>query len=215
VTVTWYDAIPGTRGKIFQVGVKLFAAKGYSASSLRDIASAVGIEPASLYNHIKSKEELLFTIVSEATRDGTEFIKRVVSEAEATPEAQLRAAVWANTVYHARHPHTAKIGQYELHSLSLKRYRTTIALRDKWEAIFRKILQAGIASGRFRAMPVTPTVAGLIGMGAYSTLWFKPHGPMTAEQLADLYADLAVRIVLSGGAKLKAPRQSVPRLRTG
>jgi AcrR family transcriptional regulator len=201
VTVAWYDAIPGTKGKIVQEAITLFAVKGYSASSLRDIASAVHIEPASLYNHIKSKEELLFTIVSEATRDGTKFINGVVSEAKATPEAQLRAAIWANTVYHARHPHTAKIGQYELRSLSPKRYRTTIALRDKWEAIFKKILQAGIVSGRFRPTPATPTVAGLLGMGAYSTLWFKPNGPMTAEQLADLYADLAVRVVVIRRAK--------------
>ncbi|MFM2393984.1 MAG: hypothetical protein RLZZ546_1966, partial [Bacteroidota bacterium] len=47
---------------IIQKAAELFMAKGFSACSVRDIAAASGIEPSSLYSHIKSKEELLYSI---------------------------------------------------------------------------------------------------------------------------------------------------------
>lgn len=187
----------GTRDRIYEVATEMFAVKGYTATSLRDIASAVGVEPASLYNHIESKEDLLFNIIKEASRAGRAYIQRAVAAAAPDPMERLRAACWASTAFHARHPHTARIGQYELHSLSPERRRLAIQDRDDWEWIFRDILQEGIDAGRFRRLPVTPTVTAIIALGAYTPLWFRDKRGLTPEQLADLYADFAVRSVLA------------------
>jgi AcrR family transcriptional regulator len=53
--------------EIIQKSAQLFREKGYAASSVRDIAQAVGLEPSSLYSHIKSKEDLLFAICMECS----------------------------------------------------------------------------------------------------------------------------------------------------
>lgn len=192
-----YEQLGGTKGKIFHVAIELFAVNGYSATSLRDIAAAVGIQPASLYNHIESKEDLLFKIIKEASRHGVQFIYRALADAERTAEGRLRAATWANTVYHARHPFTARIGLYELHSLSPERFGLAIQMRDEWEAIFKTIVQDGIECGHFRPLAVSPTVTAIIAMGAYTPLWFKPGRGMTPEELGDLYAEFALRSVLA------------------
>ena len=56
--------------EIRSCAARLFRKKGYKATSVRDIAQAVGVKPASLYNHINSKEELLLSLIhiSEPTR---------------------------------------------------------------------------------------------------------------------------------------------------
>src|SRR5262249_19828339 len=56
-------AFPGRREQIFQAAIDLFAAKGYHATSMQDIADALGIQRVSLYHHIESKEDLLFEIM--------------------------------------------------------------------------------------------------------------------------------------------------------
>ncbi len=209
--MTQFEHLGGTKRRIYEVATEMFAVKGYTATSLRDIAAAVGVEPASLYNHIESKEDLLLNIINEASRDGREFIRNAVAAAPCQPEDRLRAATWASTVYHARHPFTARIGQYELHSLSPERQRMAIQDRDDWESIFKEILQDGITRGRFRRVPVTPTVTGIIALGAYTPLWFHGDRGMSAEELADLYADFAVRSVLADPAEVEATRQRKSR----
>ena len=58
------NTIP-TRRKILVAAVDLFASKGYTETSVRDIATAVGIKPASLYNHFSSKEDILASILND------------------------------------------------------------------------------------------------------------------------------------------------------
>ena len=54
---------------ILQKAAAMFREKGYAASSMRDLADAVGIEAASLYNHIKSKSEMLHEIIFRIAND--------------------------------------------------------------------------------------------------------------------------------------------------
>lgn len=65
------DNISSTREKIFFVAIELFATKGFAAVSIRDIAEAVGIKPASIYNHFDSKEAILNALI--------EFIKETTA----------------------------------------------------------------------------------------------------------------------------------------
>jgi len=56
--------LTGTKGRIIEVSLKLFAQSGYHAVSVRDIAREVGIKDASIYSHFSSKDEILETIVA-------------------------------------------------------------------------------------------------------------------------------------------------------
>ena len=54
-----------TKRRILICAVDLFAVQGYTETSVRDIAAAVGIKPASLYNHFSSKEDILLFMLND------------------------------------------------------------------------------------------------------------------------------------------------------
>ncbi|HQS78656.1 MAG TPA: TetR/AcrR family transcriptional regulator, partial [Sulfurovum sp.] len=56
-----------TKEKILKTALGLFAVKGYSATTVRDIAGAMDVKQSALYNHFKNKDEILETLVSELT----------------------------------------------------------------------------------------------------------------------------------------------------
>ena len=56
-----------TKDKILKHALKLFSSKGYKATTVRDIAGAVGIKQSALYNHFKNKDEILETLISNLT----------------------------------------------------------------------------------------------------------------------------------------------------
>jgi len=60
----------------------------------------------------------------------------------------------------------------------------------------RDILRAGIDAGAFEAVSVTPTAFAIIAMGEHTSLWFRPDGELTSAQITELYAELAVKMVL-------------------
>src|SRR5262250_1258901 len=67
------------RDQIFQAAIDLFAAKGYHATSMQDIADALGIQRGSLYHHIESKEDLLFEIMKSGITKMIEPLEAVMS----------------------------------------------------------------------------------------------------------------------------------------
>jgi len=56
-----------TKDKILKISLKLFSAKGYKATTVRDIAGAMGVKQSALYNHFKNKEEILETLIAGLT----------------------------------------------------------------------------------------------------------------------------------------------------
>jgi len=56
-----------TKTKILKTALKLFSAKGFKATTVRDIAGAMGVKQSALYNHFKNKDEILETLISDLT----------------------------------------------------------------------------------------------------------------------------------------------------
>ena len=79
----------GTREVIADVAVRLFGEHGYTGTTMRDIAEAVGVLPGSLYAHIDSKETLLLEIVKEGIARFLAIEQSLQGSTE-SPEARLR-----------------------------------------------------------------------------------------------------------------------------
>lgn len=188
---------PPTREQIYRVAVDLFAERGYDATSLRQIAGRVGIEASSLYNHIESKQDLLFQLIDFATLEMIDYVRKHVEQAGDHPEDRLRAAVRAHLLHHCRNKKQVIVGDSELRSLTEENFARELERRRAYERVFTDILSAGVEQGVFRMMDVKVVSYGLLAFGTTTASWYRPGGRLSAEEVAEVFEDMALRSVLT------------------
>jgi AcrR family transcriptional regulator len=175
--------------EIHTTAEQFFRQKGYLATNMREIADTLGVRGASLYSHIESKEELLWTI---ANRAADEFFAALEPIAASNDPAvlKLRYAIVAHVAVIAHNLDAAAVYFNEWRHLSARRRNQFAKRRDEYEAIFRAILHQGVQSGAFA--PIDEKFAALIVLSAlnWTHQWYKPNGPMTAEEVGNKIADL-------------------------
>jgi AcrR family transcriptional regulator len=182
------------RREIDEVASELFHANGYAATSVRDIAKALDIQGASLYAHVASKEDVLWSIVDgAATAFETKANDAVADTASSDPVERLAALVEAHVDVVTADPERASVFVTEWRHLSGDRRVAIAQRRDAYEARFRAVIDDGIAVGAFRptdtALAATFILTALNGIAT----WYRPDGRLSADRIADHYVDLALR----------------------
>jgi AcrR family transcriptional regulator len=182
------------RRAIDAVASGLFHANGYAATSVRDIARALDIQGASLYAHVASKEDVLWSIVDRAA---SAFEARAdEAEAEtrgADPVERLAALVEAHVDVVTADPEVASVFVTEWRHLSADRRAAISERRDVYERRFREVIAEGASVGAFRA--TDPAIAATFILTAVNGIatWYRPDGRLSADRVADHYVDLALR----------------------
>jgi AcrR family transcriptional regulator len=189
------DVVPaGTKGRILEAALSQFASRGFHATSMRDLAHALGLQPGALYVHYASKDHLL----AELIRLGHQAHHRGLAEARlragSDPRRQLAEVVRAHTRFHAEYAMLAVLIQDELHALSRELGGPALAVRRRSVALIQEILERGVARRRFRIPHVYVATAAIGAMGMRVAHWFKSDFELDAEELADVHAELALRI---------------------
>jgi AcrR family transcriptional regulator len=182
------------RREIDEVASELFHANGYAATSVRDIARALNIQGASLYAHVASKEDVLWSIVDgAATAFETKADEAVADTATSDPVERLAAFVEAHVDVVTADPERASVFVTEWRHLSGDRRAVIATRRDAYEARFRSVIEDGAAVGAFRAtdsaLAATFILTALNGIAT----WYRPDGRLSADRIADHYVDLALR----------------------
>ncbi len=180
--------------RILHAAIVLFKARGYHGASVRELAQAVRIEPASLYYHFPSKQAILsalFERIMDALLDGLDG----AMASGTTPEEQLRSAVRFHVLFHIARQDEAFISHSELRSLSAPNRRRIIAKRDRYEQTIRTLLTTGVRAGSFAIADVRLTSTAILVMCSGVSDWFVGRGRLNADGVADRYADLVVRLV--------------------
>lgn len=175
--------------ELLAAAVRLFRRKGYHDTSMQDLAEAVGIQRGSLYHYIEAKEDLLWDIMDRAMRRLLDAVEPVAASSAPASE-KLRRAVQAHLAVAAEHRDELVVLHVELKSLSAARRERMLALRDRYEGLFRRMVEEGVRTGEFRA--ADPKTVGLAVLGAcnWFTTWFRPEGPLSAADFARAFADL-------------------------
>jgi AcrR family transcriptional regulator len=130
------------KDQIIQTSAILFKKKGYSAVTMRDIAKAMGIKAASLYNHIKSKQEILSEIIISLAEQFTNQMK-IIKTSDDNSIDKLKQIV----ALHVKITSNNQFGMATLNNdwmhleAELEYYLT---LRKNYENDFRNIIEKGI-----------------------------------------------------------------------
>jgi TetR/AcrR family transcriptional regulator, cholesterol catabolism regulator len=186
---------PGARRReIDDVASGLFHAHGYAATSVRDIAKALDIQAASMYAHVASKEDVLWSIVDGAATAFEGAADAALAEATTSdPVDRLAALVEAHVEVITADPSRSSVFVTEWRHLSAERRDAIAARRDAYEARFRSTIEEGIAVGAFhRTDPALAAAFLLTALNGIAT-WYRPEGRLGRDRIADHYVDLALR----------------------
>ena len=179
---------------MFDEAVRLFAEKGYSATSPQDIADAAGLTRQAFYYYGFTKDDLLVQVM-EDLKSRTELRLRA-SVADASDYAKsLHDLVFLLVTDRANNRATVRLlvrSESDLPAALTKGY---VAARDEVVRLVAEVVDAGVAAGQFRAVSTTVAVQSIIGMADSIAWWFEPHPDSRLEPIAEEMATNAVEML--------------------
>ena len=180
--------------RLMEAAADAFAAKGFHATTTRDIASRAGLSPAGVYVHFASKEDLLFQLSREGHEAARDMLVAAASAAGSPTEA-LRSIMAVFSQWHAEHFRVARIVQYEFQNLTPEHREAVLGLRKEIDSVVRDVLTAGVASGEFTVTDVPDTALALLSMAVDVARWYDPEIKRTPEAIGRTYGELGLRLV--------------------
>jgi AcrR family transcriptional regulator len=187
-----------TAQRLLLVALELFATKGFAATSIRDIARAMDLQPASLYTHTPSKDHVLAELVLLGHRAHAEHIRTSLDEAPADPTSQLAAFVTAHVQVHTRWTMLCVVTNTELHALPAELAAPSLAIRQETTAVLQDLLARGQRARVFDIPDLMLVVAAIAAMGMRVATWFDSDGTHDEDDVARVYTELALRMVRAG-----------------
>ena len=182
------------RGKLLQMAAHLFRSKGYERTTVRDLASAVGIQSGSIFHHFKSKDEILRSVMEETIRYNTALMQAELAQAGNLRERVLALIRCELQSIMGGTGEAMAVLVYEWRSLSQDSQRFILELRDTYEQLWLEVLGEARQQGYFKTDPFILR-RFLTGALSWTTTWFHPDGPMTLEQLAEEALSLVLKEV--------------------
>lgn len=188
------------RQRIIDAAARMFHENGYTATSVQDIARAVGLLKGSLYYHFRSKEELLYEVI-KTTHDGGVEMLESWDRLDLSPPELMAAAVRDVVRYTTDHVVPVGVLIHDLRSLSAERRERIVSERDRFDRFLREVVQRGKDEGHFRQEARPELVAmALLGMTNWIYTWYRFGGPHSPEEIGERVADMLLNGLLGNGA---------------
>lgn len=184
-----------SKDRILEAAAQIFSEKGFHAASMQDIARSVNLQKASLYHHVSSKQEILLDLLDRALDILIDRIGEVVSQS-GPPEEKLPQAIqiYLQTLTDQRG--LAVVLLFEHRSLNDEFRSRHIPRRDRFESLWRDLIQEGIETGVFNCDDPAQPARALLGVMNWTLTWYRSDGPLTAQDIADQYAGLFLKGLL-------------------
>ena len=151
---------------------------------MRDLANALGIEAASIYSHIKSKEEILQRVCFRMAEEFFEALE-TAEATETTATGQLRRAIAAHVQVLTKNTAASAVFLNEWRHLSEPFHGEFLALRDKYEGHFRKIIKTGVEKGEFEVPDEKFAALTILSALNWIHTWYRPEGKMPPAEIAE------------------------------
>lgn len=184
-------ATDGRAAEVYRTAAKIILEKGYDATSVSDIADALGLTKAGLYHYIRGKTELLHEIM----KYGLETLERDVLEparAIEDPEERLRFVIDTHARIVTRGDGVVTILVDEARALTPAQNRTVTRMKRAYIECLRKALTELKRKRKLRNVDATVAAFSIAGAVNWLSRWYDPAGRLTAAEIAQQIADIAL-----------------------
>lgn len=169
--------------EITRVASKLFKEKGYSAVTMRDLASAVGVKASSLYNHISSKQDILQSIVISIAEEFTKGMELILKQKKSSIE-KLEDLIALHIKIASENPNgLASLNSDWMHLKDQLNYY--LELRNTYEENFRTIIQQGIQQSEIKPINVEVIVFSMLSTLRTLYLWIPKKENLNQQLLVN------------------------------
>ena len=178
--------------RILRAAVKLFAEKGFDATTVQEVVAAAEVTKGALYHYFDSKDDLLYEIYHSLIGLQTADLDRIIAQDLGAKETVRAILVNLVETTAARIDETAVFVR-EMHKLDSERMAAFRADRRRYQRTFRDVIAKAQAAGEFSTV-VPADTAVLIALGVVNQLptWYRPDGPKSPAQLGAEIADFVL-----------------------
>ncbi|MBW0105006.1 TetR/AcrR family transcriptional regulator [Pseudonocardia sp. KRD291] len=177
------------RVRVLATAAEIFSRRGFRATSMNEIAAAVGLSKPTLYHYFRSKEELLVRLYSDVLDESLALALEVV-DSEPTPLEAVRELIRSRVVYTCRRQALLKVCFEEEHEIPADLADGLLRRRRAFEDLFSAALDAHLRAYPAIEIGMPPKVWVNMCLGAanWTYKWFRESGDCTPEQLGDRIA---------------------------
>jgi len=195
------------RQMIVDAAVELFRSRGYQSTTLDDVAGELGITKAALYHYVDGKEDLLYTIYTQAVAAIFEETNRIAA-VELPPDEKLRLVI-RNHVENIIIGNQSLVYVFFAESNQLpEKYQSWVRQKKReYDEVVQKIIHDGIDQGVFEPHDPRLLSYAIVGMINWAYQWYRPDLGFAPREIADLFIDLLER----GYLKDKTTQHDYPR----
>lgn len=182
--------------EIVLAAVKLFEKKGYHATSVQDIADAVGLQKGSLYHYISGKEDLLLGVAQRAITEFNQRMERILAGDESSQEKMKKAMeMHLGLITHDVQLSTVLLR--ESVALGEKPQQVVQEATDLYLTLWTRLIEEGTLRGEFRPGNARMTALAVLGACNWVYRWYQESGTLSSDKVAEIYAS----VFLDGIAK--------------
>ena len=200
--------------RLFEVASQLFTERGFGATSLQDVADAMGVSRPALYYYVKSKEDILARLVEEFPLRDAERLRQIRERTDSSAAEKLREIVRIHVTHLTAAPGRLRMLDRNENHLTGTVSESHAKAKRAVLAEIRGVIDEGIANGEFRPVDARTAALGILGMCNWVSWWFEPDGGARGEDVAATLAEMAQNsLTVAGEPKGAGPRDLLGKLR--
>ncbi len=179
--------------EVIAVAARLFAERGYQATSMSDLTGATGLAAGGLYHYIGSKEELLVRVCDQLMEPLLERAREIAA-ADEPPAERLQELIGVWIAHIAEHRHHMLVFQQERQVIERQaQWRRVRKQRKEFERVLDGVLEAGEEEGAFSFGDRRLVLLGFLGMVNGTAEWMRPGGRLSPAEIARGYYEMLAR----------------------
>jgi AcrR family transcriptional regulator len=181
--------------QLYDAAARLFGAQGYHATSLRELAEALGLNKSSLYHYFDSKQDLLYQLLDDYITEALAGIQALCA-GDGDPEEKLAEFMRYYTRFYAKDLDRLALLVNEVDNLE-PRLRNVLEKKERrYLAALEEIFAQLHAQGRLKDIPSSVAAFAFFGMVHYTFRWYRPKGRVSPAELSEMFWEIFGRGIL-------------------